>query len=120
MSADTSVLALKNIEFQMNKHLKNKFGQKYKKVSIDTNERNMYNAEVFNDLVEYEIKHLTSSKKWASLPLFFKWNCIQTYLNKNNIIDKDVINNIKKKLNAKIENVTYDPISQEITDIMLD
>jgi hypothetical protein len=117
---DSSAFALKTIEFQMNKHLKNKNGQKYKKVSIDVNERHMYNEESFNSVVDDEIKNTMSTKKWASLPLYFKWNCVLDYLKKNDIVDKKVIAEYKDNLNKnKLDGVLYDPVLQEITNITI-
>jgi hypothetical protein len=118
--ADQSTMALKNIEFQMNKHLKNKFGQKYKKVNIETNDRNMYNADSFGELIDYEIQHLTSTKKWNNLPLYFKWNCVQEYMTDNNIIDKKLITLIKNDLMKNKLNVIYDLDSHKLSNINLD
>lgn len=116
---DKSEMALKNIEFQMNKHLKTKFGQKYQKVNIDTKETNMYNANVFSDVVDSEIKNTLNLKKWNSLPMYFKWNCIIEYFDKNNIIDKSTIENIKANLSRnKLEGVVYDHINKEITSLV--
>lgn len=117
---DSSLMTLKTIEFQMNKHLKDKNGQKFQKVTIDYAAKNNYNADVFDNLVEKEICGTFMNKKWDKLPIYFKWKCIQEYLQKNNIIDTDCVKSFKDKLSSNtLVGIEYNQEKQEITKIAI-
>lgn len=117
---DSSVVQLKTIEYQMNKHLKNKHGDKHKKVNIDVSQKNSYNPEKFDSFVNKEIDSSIIKKKWASLPVYFKWRCIQEYLAENNISDNETVSKIRTSLaNNTLTNISYDPVEQKVTSISI-
>lgn len=115
---DMAEFELKNIQFKMNKHLQAKQKIKYQKVSIfnyavDTD----YNAEKFDKVIQNEIDNKFTQKKWSSIPLFMKWNLVQTYLAENNVVDANAVEIMKKKLMKGELNVQYDHENKKITSL---
>ena len=101
-----SQMELKKIEQQLNLHLKDKQGLKFKKVSLIYDKS--YDAEKFGHVIDKELEEKTCNKKWKGLPMFMKWKLIELYLEKNNIIDKIYINMIRSKLSQNILEVKYE------------
>jgi translation elongation factor EF-G len=91
-----SVMELKKIENQLNIHMKNKQGLKYKKVSLVYN--HSYDKESFSQVIDQELVTKMANKKWKALPMFMKWKAVQDYLSENDITDEIYIKSIKKKL----------------------
>lgn len=91
-----SVMDLKKIENQLNLHMKNKQGLKYKKISLVYN--HAYDKESFSQVIDQELNTKMANKKWKGLPMFMKWKAIQDYLSKNNITDETYIQMVRKKL----------------------
>jgi hypothetical protein len=116
---DTSVFELKTLETQLNKHLKEKKGQKFKKVNIfNFDEKKNYEESNFGDLINKEIENKYTNKKWHTLPLYLKWKLVQEYLKDNKIVDEKVVQNIKNAINKNnVEIITYDHASQKISNI---
>ena len=94
-----SEMDLKKIENQLNIHMKNKQGLKYKRVTI-MHDR-FYDADKFSSVIDDEIKNKIANKKWKSLPMSIKWKVIDIYLNLNNITEKDEYK--RKLLNNELE-----------------
>lgn len=109
---------LKKIELQLNQHLLSKKGSlKHNRVSLTT-KSNYFNSENMDLLLNKEIKSVLCGKKWNGLPLFLKWSGIKTYLEKNNIIDPRVVDNLKHLVSKnKLVGIVYDHSVQEITKI---
>ncbi len=101
-----SLIELKKIEQQLNKHLKSKQGLKYNKISVSANIN--FDENSFSKVIENEIKQKTDNKKWKSLPLYLKWQLLQTFFTKNNITDDDYILDIKNRLMKNILQVEYE------------
>jgi hypothetical protein len=101
-----SVGELKKIEQQLNKHLKSKQGLKYKKVNITADIT--YDSTKFSEVIEDEIKQKTDNKKWKGLPLYLKWQLLQTYFTKNDITDSVYILDIKSRLIKNNLQVEYE------------
>lgn len=116
---DTSAFELKTLETQLNKHLQEKQGQKFKKVNIfNFDERKNYEESNFGDLINKEIENKYTNKKWHTLPLYLKWKLVQEYLKDNKIVDEKVVQNIKNAINKNnVEIITYDHASQKISNI---
>ena len=116
---DKSVMELKVIETQLNKHLKDKQGQKFKKVSVfNFNGKYNYDEQSFNEIVSKEINDKYSTKKWPALPVCIKWKLVETFLLKENIIDKKTHEDLKKQILQKKEtSIHYDQKEQKITSI---
>lgn len=119
---DNANVELKKIEHQMNLHLKNKQGQKFKKVSIfNFDDKTNYDEHTFSKVVDLEIETKYMNKKFASLPMYMKWNMVQAYLRENNIEENAVINHLKETLCKGGDSiVTYDHINKKVTNIALD
>ena len=101
-----SMIELKKIEHQLNKHLKSKQGLKYNKVSISGNIT--FDHDSFSEVIEKEIKQKTDNKKWKGLPLYLKWQLLQTFFEKNDITDVAYILDIKNRLTKNILQVEYE------------
>ena len=102
--ADTnSVLELKKIEQQLNQHMKNKQGLKYKKICI-TNDKT-YNEKKFTEIIDNELYAKMANKKWKGLPMFMKWQLLEVFMAENNILD---IESIKSKLLNNTLQVEYE------------
>jgi hypothetical protein len=116
---DKSFMELKVIESQLNKHLKDKQGQKYKKVSVfNFDGKYNYDEQSFNDIVSKEINDKYSSKKWPALPVCIKWKLVQAFLEKENIKDPKTRDNLKQMILAKKEScIHYDQKEHKITSI---
>lgn len=116
---DKSFMELKVIESQLNKHLKDKQGQKYKKVSVfNFNGKYNYDEASFNDIVSKEINDKYSAKKWPALPICIKWKLVQAFLLKENISDEKTHEDLKKLILQKKETcIHYDQKEQKITSI---
>lgn len=114
---DSSEFELKQIEFNLNKHLQEKQKLKFKKVSICDNSTHMYNADTFARRVNEEIEEKFKTKKWTGIPLYMKWNLVQKYLEENSILEKKQIAEYKSKLASNKLNVVYDHTEQKITSI---
>jgi hypothetical protein len=119
---DSSEFELKQLESQLNKHLQDKQGQKFKKVSVfNFNEKNDYNESTFGDLINKEIEDKYVNKNWKTLPLYLKWKIVQDYFLENNIIDKKIIKSVKDAINNNKINdfISFDNITQKVTNIDL-
>jgi hypothetical protein len=116
---DKSFMELKVIESQLNKHLKDKQGQKYKKVSVfNFDGKYNYDEQSFNDIVSKEINDKYSSKKWPALPVCIKWKLVQAFLDRENIKDQKTRDDLKQMILAKKENcIHYDQKEHKITSI---
>lgn len=116
---DTSTFELKTLETQLNKHLKDKQGQKFKKVNVfNFDEKIKYEESNFGELINKEIENKYTNKKWHTLPLYLKWKLVQEYLKENNIIDEKIVQNIKNAINKNnVEIITYDHTSQKVSNI---
>jgi hypothetical protein len=116
---DTSTFELKTLETQLNKHLKEKQGPKFKKVNIfNYDEKKNYEESNFGDLINKEIENKYTNKKWHTLPLYLKWKLVQEYLKENKIVDEKVVQNIKNAINKNnLEIITYNHASQKISNI---
>jgi N-acetyl-gamma-glutamylphosphate reductase len=101
-----SVLELKTIENQLNIHLKNKQGLKFKKVSIAYDKA--YNEEKFTQVIDDEINIKIINKKWKSLPMYLKWKYIEDYLKLTNNIDTSYIAKLKMQLMNNSLEVEYE------------
>lgn len=112
-------LEIKKLQTQLNNHLKNKLGQRYKKVSILDSTSSNCEQEAFNDLVNDEMTTKFVNKKWSKLPLFMKWNLVKTYLDEKNITDNKSIKIIKDALTKNNDIFVYDNINNKITDITI-
>lgn len=109
-----SQLELKKIEHQLNIHLKNKQGLKYKKVSVVQDKT--YDEQKFAQVIDAELRNKTENKSWKGLPMFMKWKLIEEYLSKNNITDAIYITELKRKLGKNTLDVKYkDKEIQEIS-----
>jgi hypothetical protein len=98
-----SEMELKKIERQLNIHMKDKQGLKFKKITF-THDR-FYDAEKFSVVIDSEIQQKTANKKWKGLPMFMKWKLLEAYFDKNNITDKEAI---KRKLMANELEVLFE------------
>jgi len=114
---DSSEFELKQIEFNLNRHLQEKQKLKFKKVSICENNTHMYNADTFARHVDEEIEEKFRTKKWSGIPLYMKWNLVQKYLGENSIFEKKQIAEYKSKLSSNKLIVVYDHTEQKITSI---
>lgn len=112
-------MEIKKLQTQLNNHLKNKLGQRYKKVSILDSTSTNCDQEAFNDLVNDEMTNKFVNKKWSKLPLFMKWNLVKTYLDEKNITDNKTIKLIKEALSKNRDIFVYDNINNKITDITI-
>jgi hypothetical protein len=101
-----SVLELKTIENQLNIHLKNKQGLKFKKVSIAYDKA--YNEEKFKEIIDEEINIKIVNKKWKSLPMYLKWKYIEEYLKLSNNIDATYMAKLKSQLMNNTLEVEYE------------
>jgi hypothetical protein len=100
-----SDMELKKIENQLNIHLKNKQGLKFKRISL-VNDR-MYDAEKFTQIIDNELHLKMINKKWNKLPMCIKWQYMKEYMNTNNITDENDITNIRTKLLNNTLEVDY-------------
>ena len=116
---DKSFMELKVIETQLNKHLKDKQGQKYKKVSVfNFDGKYNYDEQSFNDIVSKDINDKYSSKKWPALPVCIKWKLVQAFLEQEKIKDPKIHNDLKEMILAKKEcHIHYDQKEHKITGI---
>lgn len=105
-----SQIELKTIENQLNIHLKNKQGLKFKKVSI-THDKS-YNSETFTEVIDEELRNKIVNKKWKGLPMFMKWNLITEFVKLDPTLD---INDIKEKFVNNLLQVDYE--NNKITKI---
>jgi len=119
---DSSAFELKQLESQLNKHLQDKQGLKFKKVNVfNFNEKNDYNESVFGDLINKEIEDKYINKNWKTLPMYLKWKLVQEYFRENNMVDAKTIKSVKDSVNSNKSNdyITYDNSTQKITNIDL-
>ena len=117
---DSSAFELKQLESQLNKHLQDKQGLKFKKVSVfNFSEKNDYNESVFGDLINKEIEDKYINKNWKTLPMYLKWKLVQEYLKENNITDAKTIKTIKDVININKNNdfIKYDNTTHKITEM---
>jgi hypothetical protein len=116
---DKSFMELKVIETQLNKHLKDKQGQKFKKVSVfNFNGKYNYDEQSFNDIISKEISDKYSTKKWPALPICIKWKLVEAFLLQENINDQKIHEDLKKLILQKKETtIHYDQKEQKITSI---
>ncbi len=112
---DTTDFEIKNLEFNLNKHLREKQKLRYKKVTISEN-NNMYNEAELSKCIDNEIFEKFKDKKWSSIPLYMKWNMIQQYLEDNHLDDKQK-SKYKNKLSTNKLDVTYDHNEQKIVNV---
>lgn len=116
---DSTEFDIKNIEFNLNKHLREKQKLKYKKVNIcDSDSNHMYNEEELSKRVDNEIYEKFKTKKWSSIPLYMKWNLVKQYLEDNKINEKQ-IPKYKSKLSSNKLDIEYDHTEQKITNIVI-
>ena len=101
-----SILELKKIEQQLNLHLKNKQGLKFNKVSVVHDKS--YNEEKFSEVINQELANKVANKKWKGLPMFMKWQLLQTFFETNEITDKSYIDSVKTKLLKNVLEVEYE------------
>lgn len=101
-----SALELKKIEQQLNLHLKNKQGLKFNKISIVHDKT--YNEEKFSEIINQEFQNKIANKKWKGLPMFLKWQLLQTFFETNKITDKTYIEDIRLKLMKNKLDVEYE------------
>ncbi len=121
---DTTLKDIQKLEGQLNKHLKDKQGQRFQKVSI-TNVDNdkVYNEKTMNTMLDNEISTKYATKRWNSIPMYMKWNLIQTYLDENEITTSAIKTFLKNAINKNkldINVITFDHINHKITDINLE
>jgi len=109
-----SVMELNTLQHQLNLHLKNKQGLKFKKVSLVYGDKS-YDSDKFGLVIDKEIVDKTANKKFRSLPMYMKWNYLQAYFEKNDITDKSIIEDIKAKLSQNTLDVKYE--NHEILEI---
>jgi hypothetical protein len=117
---DSSEFELKQLESQLNKHLQDKQGLKFKKVSVfNFNEKNDYNESAFGDLINKEIEDKYINKNWKTLPMYLKWKLAQEYLKENNITDSKIVKTIKDVININKNNdfIKYDNTTHKITEM---
>lgn len=113
---DTTDMDIKKIEHQMNNYLRLKQGRKFQKVSLtNPNPTN----EGLDNAIDQEILRKFANKKWGSLPLFMKWNLLQTYFKDNEIQDENWLKDLKRSLQTSKEStsILYDHAQQKITNI---
>ncbi len=110
---DNSEFEIKNIEFNLNKHLSEKQKLKYKKVTISEAD-NLYDSSRFNQCINDEISEKFKTKKWSGIPLYMKWNMVKKYLEETDSMH--LINEYKTKLSNNKLNIVYDHNEQKITD----
>lgn len=114
---DTSDFDIKNIEFNLNKHLREKQKLKYKKVNIcDSDSNHMYDEQELSKRVDEEIYEKFKTKKWSSIPLYMKWNLVKQYLEDNKIDDKQIAK-YKSKLSSNRLEIEYDHTEKKIKNI---
>lgn len=101
-----STMELKTIEHQLNLHLKNRQGLKFKKVSIAYDKA--YDETKFSDVINDEIENKTANKKWKALPIYLKWKYIENYLIEENNTDINYAAELKKKLLNNTLDVKYE------------
>ena len=101
-----SQMELKKIENQLNLHMKNKQGLKYKKVSLAYDKA--YDEEKFGHVIDKELTNKLINKKWKGLPMFMKWRLVDEYLHSQNITDKIYINELREKLSKNNLEVKYE------------
>lgn len=100
-----SEMELKKIEQQLNEHLKNKQGLKFKKVSV-TQDR-FYDEKKFGEVMEDELEKKVMNKTWRTLPMCIKWKMLQNYMDRTNIVKPEEIDAIKSRLINNTLSVEY-------------
>lgn len=90
-----STAELKQIEKNLNEHMKNKQGLKYKKVNIVYDKS--YDAEKFGEVIDHEFNTKMANKKWKGFPMFLKWKLLQEYFAENKYDDVNIAE-VKTKL----------------------
>ena len=100
-----SEMEMKKIEQQLNLHMKNKQGLKYKKISIVHDK--FYNEDKFSEVIDEELKTKMHNKKWKALPMCMKWSCLQEYFKEHDITNEAFIADVRSKLSRNILQVDY-------------
>lgn len=121
---DTTMKDMQKLEGQLNKHLKDKQGQRFQKVSIcNVDNDKVYNEKSMNTMLDNEINTKYATKRWNSIPMYMKWNLVQTYLEENAITSPSIKAYLKNAINTNkldMATITFDHVNHKITSINLD
>lgn len=111
---------LKQIESQLNQHLRKKQGQKFKKVSVFQNCSSAYDENLFGSLVSEEIKSKFVGKKWNALPMSVKWCLAKEFLEEKKLLTDVNISCVRNHIQSNhFDRFKYDHSIHRLIDIDL-
>ena len=118
---DTAVMDLKNLESQLNNHLRKRQGKKYQKVTLFNFSEAKEGESSLDDMIENEIETKFKNKKWTALPLYLKWRHAEQYLKDKNMHDSKTIKKVRQCINDHNDLIfEYDHIAGTLTNIIID